>query len=252
MFKKKHTPMLTLLLLTVAVATVGASRIFTQQVPPGQIIVATGAAQSDDKGLSEAPSAPTLPTAKAAVIFSDSFDEPALKGWQTLPGDLAAWVARDGRLQQWGAADGAISNDHTVLVAKDSNLENNGIFEVLAYPTSGEPIGVVFRGSDSGYYRLTLFADLPNKSAKAHLDRVTSAGVQSIAANAKWSGFSIAQWQRITVNAVGSHIIVSLDETQLFAVNDSAFASGWVGVWTNADRGAQFDNVRIQRASSDR
>ena len=64
---------------------------------------------------------------------------------------------------------------------------------------SGESVGVVFRGSDAGYYRLSLSPNLPNHSAKALLDRVAPNGTATpLGTNSTWKGFEFAQWQTPT------------------------------------------------------
>jgi hypothetical protein len=184
--------------------------------------------------------------------FNNSKDKATPDGWQSLAGFEGTWVAFQGRLEQWGNVDRETTSDRTILVAKAANLAD-GVYETQVFPMSGEGVGVVFRGSDAGYYRLSLYPNLPNKAPKAFLDRVALDGTaQALGTNSDWSGFEFAQWQRIEVRAVGAHITVSVDGKRLFDVNDAGLSSGWVGVWSVADRGSAFDNVRVQRDAAGR
>ncbi|HYP20547.1 MAG TPA: family 16 glycoside hydrolase, partial [Chloroflexia bacterium] len=115
--------------------------------------------------------------------------------------------------------------------------------------------GLVLRGSDAGYYRLNLYPNLPNPSSKASLERVTPTGttvVGEVPASA-YAGFTHETWNTISITAQGTHFTVSVNGTQIMDVTDTttskAIQSGWVGVWTMADMGAQFDNVRVQQAA---
>jgi hypothetical protein len=246
MFSKKTIPVVGLLLLVAAALIAGASQIVSQQVPGGQIVVADGATRDNGRSGPALPASPALPAAAGTVALLDSFDGPQLPGWSTLADAPGRWVTNSGRLEQWGNVDGETSNDTTVLVANGSAF-GDGKFEAQVFPMSGESVGVVFRGSDAGYYRVSLYPNLPNNAPKARLHKITPNGAQELAVNTTWAGFTQSQWQRIEVAAAGGRFTVSVDGTNLFVASDSAFRSGWIGVWTIADRGALFDNVRVQR-----
>jgi hypothetical protein len=154
-------------------------------------------------------------------------------------------------LQQRGAtADQDISNEDAVLLINGVTFDN-GVLQAQVFPSSGSPLGLVFRGSDGGYYRLALFQNLPSNDSKAVLEKVTANGVQELASapRSTWPGYSPRQWQLVQVTANGNQISASVDGVQLFSVTDSSFSSGWAGVWSVADRGGQFDNVTIQRTA---
>jgi hypothetical protein len=182
------------------------------------------------------------------VLFSDQFSTSSLDNWQSLASAPGYWVANDGRLQQRGAtADGELSDDNAVLLIKGVTFDN-GTFQAQVYPSSGSPLGLVFKGSDAGYYRLTLFQNLPSNSSMALLEKVTSDKVEQIASapHSTWPGYKPMQWQLVQVTAKGNQITASVDGVQLFSATDATYASGWAGVWSVADRGGQFDNVSIQ------
>ncbi|MFL5732095.1 MAG: family 16 glycoside hydrolase [Chloroflexia bacterium] len=238
-------------LLLVAIAAVivaGASQAANQQVPPATIALAPP--QAGDNGRPGMANAPALPPATGAVTFSDSFDGTSLSGWHNLREAAGTWQAQDGRLQPWGNEAGDLANDQIALVTNYSDFRD-GVFEAMVNPTSGEGVGLLFRGSDAGYYRLILSPNLPNSGPRATLERVGAGGGQ-IAANSSWQGFDLGQWLHVQVKTAGDHITASVDGTQLFDATDANLASGWVGVWTIADRGSQFDNVRVQSGAAGR
>lgn len=250
MINKKTIPVAVLLLLVVAAGVIaaGASQTNQYQVPQGQVVLATGADQSQAPS-QPLPAAPALPPATGQVLFNDSFSSPELKGWHNGPNSVGPWkVLSSGVLQQAGSnSDGDISDEASVLVTDDSSF-SNGVLEAQVFPTSGDPVGVVFRSTDAGYYRVSLGPNLPNSAARAHLQKVVNGVAQDIAVNSTWKGFEYSQWQTIQVMTSGSHITVSVDGTRLFDATDTSFTSGSVGVWTPATRGATFDNVRVQAA----
>jgi hypothetical protein len=137
-------------------------------------------------------------------------------------------------------------------VTKDSTFAN-GTIETEFYPTAGSPVGVVVRGSDSGYYNVVLNMNVStNTQPKAWIERVTptSTDVIATAPFSAYHGYNLQQWQDLLVTTQGNTITVSVDGNQIISATDTssnALASGWAGVWTLADRGASFDNLRIQR-----
>lgn len=249
MFSKKRLPVVALVLLISAAAIAGASQIIAQQVPAGPVITAPPAA--GDKGLPTVPSAPALPAPGGTVAFNDAFDSPGLDAWASLAQAPGKWVSVEGRLENWGDANGEISNDATVLRTKDSSFAD-GTYEAMVYPTSGEGVGLVFGGSDAGYYRLTLYPNIPNSSPKAYLHRVTADGAQELAVNSSWAGVVLSRWQRAEVKVQGSRVTISVDGAQVFDISNAEVGAGWVGVWSVADRGVVFDNVRVQRTGAGR
>jgi hypothetical protein len=252
MFRKKMITAAALFLVAATAVIAGASQIVGQQEPPAQVVQPAGAVTDAGVSAPAVPVAPSLPPAAGQVAFSDTFDGAKLDGWRTLPEAEGRWAAHEGRLQQWGTADAELADDPTILVAGNTAV-TDGIFEAQVFPTSGAPVGVVFRGSDAGYYRLTLLMGQQGFTENlARLERVENGNATELAVSNNWAGFKIGAWQRVEVNMSGNRIVVSVDGQQLFDVADTALSSGWVGVWTWADRGADFDNVRVQSAPAGR
>ena len=253
MFNKKTLPVVALALVVVAAVIIGAGQIQGTRVPPGPVVQSPNAGTNGSAPQPAMQAAPALPAAQAPIAASDDFSALGLDQWQSLPSAPAAWRAREGHLQQAGDASGEISNERAVFVLRNATFDN-GVLETYVYPTSGEPVGVVFRGSDAGYYRLALYANRPNQASKARLYKVTPGGEQEIASApvTTWAGYTLSKWQHVSVNAAGDQITVSVDRTQVLSATDSSMSAGWAGVWAVADMGARFDNVRIQRTAGSR
>lgn len=237
-----------LAIIALGLVSLGAGQLQGVTVPPGAIVVSPNANVGMPKPL-VVPDAPALPDA-AQASFQDDFSADLGK-WQTVQTAPATWQARNGRLQQLGDANGERSEEPSVLAIKGLSI-TDGKVEAQIYPTSGEPVGLAFRGSDEGYYRLDLYPNLPNKYSKAILNRVTSTGVERLVETpvSTWPGYKYNQWQLVTITLAGTSITASVDGAQMLTANDSSFNAGWAGVWTVANTGVQFDNVRIQQANS--
>ncbi|HYO48253.1 MAG TPA: family 16 glycoside hydrolase [Chloroflexia bacterium] len=260
---KKVIPVAALLLIVVgAFALAGAQQAPGSgvRVPPGDIVESPNARNgSMDNPRQQVPQAPVLPPATGPVVFSADFSQATLDAWRPLVSTSlgampSTWVAKDGRLHQRGDAQGEVSNDAATLLVKDVTF-SDGTLDAQVYPTSGEPVGLVLRGSDAGYYRLNLYPNLPNASSKASIERVTPTGTTVVGEvpASSYAGFSYEAWNIVSISVQGSHFTVSVNGTQILDVTDTSASktiqSGWVGVWTMSDMGAQFDNVRVQQAA---
>lgn len=249
MVKNKLTLIAALAIVAVGVVSLGASQLQGSRVPPGTIVVSPNANTGIPRPLA-VPDAPVLPAALSLVSFLEDFSGDLSK-WQTVQTAPATWAVRDGRLRPLGDANSEPSDEPAVLAIKDLSITDARI-EAHVYPTSGDPVGLAFRGSDTGYYRLDLYPNLPNKYPKAILNRVTTRGAERILEIpvSAWPGYQYNHWQLVTVTLAGTSITASVDGTQVLSTNDNSFNAGWAGVWTFANTGAQFDNVRVQQAGS--
>lgn len=253
-FSKKLIPVAALfLLLIAAVLVMGAQQSQGVTVPPGAIVDSPNANANVGSPRPTPQAAPALPQSSAPVAFTEDFSGGNLDRWQSLSSAPGSWTVASGRLQQGGDINQEPSNEAAVLIARDVQL-SDGMLEAQLYPSGGDAVGLVFRGSDAGYYRLSLFGNLPNQSSKALLEKVTANKIQNLAQVpvTTWPGYTSGNWQRITVKVAGSRITASVDDTTILDVTDTAFTTGWAGVWSTADMSAQFDNVRIQKTAQGR
>lgn len=249
MRNKKLIPIIGLLLLVAAALAFGASQTPAVSHPDGTIVESPNARAATSQPV-VVPDAPGLPAATGQVAFEDAFSKSGLSNWQNLASAAGTWAVADGRLKQYGSAEeaGYYTDDPAVLLVKGI-IFGDGALEAYVYPQKGTPAGLVFRGSDAGYYRLSLYRNAANQTPKAYLEKVTAGGVQTIAEvpTGAWAGFTKAAWQLVSVSTNGSHISVSVNGAKILEATDASYSSGWAGVWSTSDAGAQFDNVRIQR-----
>ena len=248
MFNKKIVPVVAILMLLAAVVAVGASQSRSVSVPPGEIVESPNARVNGNAPRPPVADAPDMPAASMQLVFSDDFGKSSLDGWQTVESAPGIWVAREGRLMQGGDTDGDPADEDALFVAKDV-VFTDGILEAAIYPTSGSPVGLAFRGTDAGYYRVVLNRRNSTEVAKVALEKVTSEGVKTVASApvSTWAGFKSGEWQAVSVSAQGSHITVAINGTTVIEASDSAYTSGWAGIYSWADMGSQVDNVRIQQ-----
>lgn len=250
MFNKKIVPVVAILVLLAAAVAVGASQSRSVSIPPGELVESPNARVNGNVPRPPVPDAPALPAASMQLVFSDDFGKSSLDGWQTIESAPGKWVARDGRLVQGGDTDGDPADEDALFVVKDV-VFTDGILEAAIYPTSGSPVGLAFRGTDAGYYRVVLNRKNKTEVAKVVLQKVTADGVKEIASApvSTWAGFNSGEWQAVSVNAQGSSIAVAINGTTVIETSDSAYASGWAGIYSWADMGSQVDNVRIQQVA---
>jgi hypothetical protein len=165
-------------------------------------------------------------------------------------------VALAGRLQQDIPVSEIPSEQNALFVTQDSNFADGSV-ETYFYATAGSPLGIVLRGSDSGYYRVVLHMNVStNQVSKAAIERISidADGVSKRVELAKgdfaaWQGYELEQWTLAKATVEGNRITVSVNGREIVSATDAeaTYANGWAGIWTQSDNGTQFDNIRIQR-----
>jgi len=250
MFNKKIVPVVAIMMLLAAAVAVGASQSRTVSIPPGELVESPNARVNSNVPRPSVPDAPALSAASMHMAFSDDFGKGSLDGWQTVESAPGKWVARDGRLVQGGNTDGDAADEDALFVAKDV-VFTDGVLEAAIYPTSGSSVGLAFRGTAAGYYRVVLSRKNATEAAKVVLQKVTTDGVKEVASApvAAWAGFNSGEWQAVSVNAQGSQIVIAINGTTVIEASDSTYAAGWAGIYSWADMGSQVDNVRIQQVA---
>jgi len=234
-------------MLVAAMMSVGAQPKPAVNIPAGDIVVSPNA-QMNETPRKAVPAAPSLTDAQAGAL-TETFDGKALDAWHGITDSPVTWVAQDGRLQQYLPLEDEPSDLPVLFVSKDANF-GDGTVEAYYYSSGGQPVGIVLRGSDQGYYRVLLHMNVStNTVSKARIERVTPTRTDVIAEApvSAFPGYALETWQHLQVAAQGNTITVSVDGNQIMSATDSTFAKGWAGVWTLADGGgASFDNIRIQ------
>ncbi len=201
------------------------------------------------------PPAPGLAPPSAALLFGTTFDSTNLSAWKSRPDpnveDAPTWTVVNGHLQQAGDAMGEVTPDETVFQTGDPAWRNYTL-EAQVSCVSGTAVGVVWRASEKGYYRFDLTMAQPHTNPKANLwrfDPATNLPVRIASVPAeKFGGYVQGKWYTIRVTTQGTRQQVWINDVPVLDVQDSTFAAGQVGLIATADRGAAFDNVRVQAA----
>jgi hypothetical protein len=204
------------------------------------------------------PDAPALTDSPAPGAVVAAFDGSSVEGWQSVNDSATTWVAREGRLQLDIPQSELPSEQNALFVSRDTKLTDSSV-ETYFYATAGSPLGIVLRGSSSGYYRVALHMNVStNQVAKAYIERITlgqnglfkreALGSADVAA---WPGYTLEQWTLLKATIQGNTISVSIDGREIMSATDAtnAYTQGWAGIWTQSDNGTQFDNLRIQRVA---
>jgi hypothetical protein len=223
----------------------------------------TGAAPAADNGATQADvptltpvATPTVPSAppttlgvNAKVLFKANFGSGSLDGWTFLNLGIvdeptASWIIQDGRLVQNGDSLGRPADFETVAKAGSDKWQNY-TYTAQLLSTGGDLLGVTFRHSDAGFYRVVLAAKAPNSVAKLSLEKVVDGHATVIAEDASWPGYDTNKWYAISVSVVGTGIKVSVAGQQVFDVKDSSLSQGAIGLYAVANGGASFNNVAV-------
>src|SRR5687768_10260831 len=180
MVNKKTLPVVALLLLLAGAMAIGMGARQEEgiRVPPGAIVESPNARATGQGQEAQTPQAPTLPASSEKTLFQDSFDT-ALSGWAVVNSaeSPANWITFQGRLEIRGDQNNGESTNEPSVLANANALMSDGTFQAHVYPTGGEPVGLVFRGSDAGYYRLDLYPKVAgNTGPMAALFRIEGNG----------------------------------------------------------------------------
>jgi hypothetical protein len=220
--------------------------------PPGDLVDSPNAGTPVPGGTNTVPPAPALPAASAQIIFQSDFSTPSLSAWSQVRGPLEApdleparWWVRNGMLEQTGRYEEENTARDAIIVTNEALADAK--LEVYAYATSGQPIGVVLRSSESSYYLLRLYVSSADSQPKAVMYLVTPDNEVQVGASRSWAGYTPATWHRITATAQGSRLTVQVDGRDVLSATDDALSSGQFGLYATADGTAKFDNFRVTR-----
>lgn len=255
-FNRMLIPVLALLLIAGGVITMGAQPKPAYRIPAGDIVDSPNASAMVETPRKAVPQAPALTEAVQPGASVTGFDGSSTEGWQGINESNITWVARENRLQQ--SVPDLPTEQTSMFVSKDSNFADGSV-ETYFYATAGSPLGIVLRGSESGYYRVTLHMNVStNNVSKAYIDRVTvDANGNAKSTNlgsadfSLFKGYTLETWTLAKAVVEGNRISVSINGAEIMSATDSTsgFSQGWAGIWTQSDNGTQFDNIRIQRTA---
>jgi hypothetical protein len=241
-------PIVALLIVGGAFLAMGAQSRPTINVPATTLVDSPNANMANDTPPRAVPAAPALAPSAQPGAVTETFDGGALDAWHGVTDANMTWVAKDGRLQQ--DVPDMPTEQNALFVTKDSSF-TDGSVESYFYATSGNPLGMIVRGSNDGYYRVVLFFNVnTNQVSKATIEKVTADKVETLADApfATWPGYDLETWTLLKTTVVGNKITVSINGKDIMSATDAAntLTQGWVGVWSYADAGTSFDNIRIQ------
>jgi hypothetical protein len=186
------------------------------------------------------------------VLFTDAFDrafgDPT--GWSIV--DLgssgpSAWLICDRQLMQRSNIGGSAPDyAGTLAVAGIANWTDVTV-TARFYSQDNDSCGVVFRYQDSGnYYRVRLDAE----RTQAELTRFANGVSTVLAQRSGEAGFAQTFWHELTVTAIGDRLRVFRNGELLFDVQDSAHASGRIGLYSWADQWVAFDDVSVRQGDA--
>jgi hypothetical protein len=203
-------------------------------------------------GQPSVPPAPALPSANSPVIYQSDFSAPGLTSWSQVRGPLdapdlvpARWSVANGVLVQTGRYDEEDAARDALIVTNDTLTDAR--LDVYTFATSGQPVGVVLRLSEGGYYLLRLFVTAGDTQPKAVLYLVTPQGEVQVGASRTWAGYTPATWNLVTATAKGTSITIQINGQDAITANDDTVSSGKFGLYAFADGSAKFDNFRLTR-----
>jgi hypothetical protein len=235
-----------------AIARLGAGKYYPRpaggiHVPPGDIVDSPNAGTPEPVDDS-IPPAPALPANSRTVLFSTDFSSPDLGAWQ--PGNAysppdaspASWSVNGVLHQSVEAGEEGASID--ALLLTKNNVAADVTLEAQLLPGGGEPLGLVVRWTNDGYYAVKLYARSDNTEPKAHIVKVTPKGEYILARSQTWPGYTARQWHAVSFTAKGNSLWVEVNGQRIVEATDSQLTSGKFGLYAYADGRAYFDNVR--------
>jgi hypothetical protein len=223
-----------------------------------------GAAPTGDSGVTPAdvpaqpestmPPVPSVPPSTQAVgpntLFQSNFTNGTLDGWTFLNpsdpyADQASWIIQDGKLVQNGDSTGAPADFETVAKV-GSNQWQNYTLDAQLLSTGGDLVGVTFRHSGAGFYKLVM-ASSGSGGPRLSLSKVINGQETVISQDASWPGYNVNQWYPVRVSVNGSAISVSIAGQSVFSVKDSSLTQGAVGLYAVANGGASFSDIVVTK-----
>jgi hypothetical protein len=193
-----------------AIAKLGLGKFYPRPaggiyVPPGGIVDSPNAGTPEPVD-NTIPAAPQLPPTTHSVFFTTDFSSSDLSLWRivtpynstaALP---ASWAVKDGVLRETGVAGEEDVPVDALLLTK-SLTASEITLDAFAYPTGGEPLGLVVRWSNSGYYVAKLYPHSDNNLPKASIVKVTPQGQTTLAQSQGWPGYTARQWHAVGFTA---------------------------------------------------
>lgn len=181
------------------------------------------------------------------VSFGDDFMTKIAKEWKPIAGKWSVLEAADPTLsanpfkyQGKGPGPAALS---FAQPAGSSNWDNYSA-SVTARDDAGARIGLAFYCVDPENYHLFRLNGRRNRAPVMEILRIRD-GKETVLADAI-GGYIAGQFYRLRVDIHGTTVRAFIDDNQLLAVQDDQLVGGSIGLYTESDKGAVFDDVLVR------
>ncbi|MDH7598101.1 MAG: Ig-like domain-containing protein [Sedimentisphaerales bacterium] len=187
----------------------------------------------------------TVVDSDAPILLEDGFEDGSYQDWVVVDqGNRyrpSTWSAASGQLVQasriYKSSDGIARRGTFARYALGTVWTDYDV-SVQMQSTSNGHIGLMFRVKDSNnYYR---FAMSPTGM---YLVRCKAGRFTTLAS--KTGGYTAGQAYQVRVAVIGPQIRVYVDGNEVFSVNDSTIATGTIALYSYANPGAYFDDVKV-------
>jgi len=208
----------------------------------------------------------TVPAAEAATAgagqtwdFDHDRAQQSPQDWITIGGDWRVLVDHDApsdpnvlglpgyglpHVQQLGLwFESFISTNYQLAIPKNAPQYSDFAYEAklkLWGGAFGSYAGLVFRYSDPQNYYV-LAAACP----KDYIALYRMSGGQMTLIKQAPAELVRPRWYSLKVDAKGGHFVAYLDGKQVLAADDGSFTQGRIGVWSQNDSRASFDNIKL-------
>ncbi|MGI8740315.1 MAG: SGNH/GDSL hydrolase family protein [Gammaproteobacteria bacterium] len=185
--------------------------------------------------------------ARGATLLSDDFNDGNANGWTVVKdsSDAPAWQAVNGGYRQANDVRGYVQSFHSGSYAFNQSGLNFTDYEVSVHlaPVSTHSVGVMFRYTNtSNYYRFTI----NRNQGFSRLEKRVNGSFTTLAFDGRGPDFS--QPHVVTINVLGSNILVYLDGEALLSAQDTSLTTGTVGLFAQGN--AVFDDVVVNTTSA--
>ena len=118
-------------------------------------------------------------------------------------------------------------------------------FSVKMSSTDSQALGVIFRyQNQDNYYRFSWCAAVQCRRLEKQVKGVFKVLAQDT------GSYTVGQSYNVQVTGKGSNLQVAIDGKTIFNVNDSSFAHGGIGLYSNNNAGSSFDEVVVEDLNS--
>ncbi len=174
----------------------------------------------------------------SAILLAENFNDGLADGWTPLSG---TWSVANGVYQYSGGGNG-------VARASAFSPETDYSYSAIVRSTDSDGhVGLLFRvQNDNTFYRFRWGGPLVAAAQQGQrLERVTGATTTILAQNTV--PYRPGDFYHLEVRAEGSRLRVYVDGQLIFDLQDTFYASGGVGLYTNDNDEAFFDDLLVTR-----